>query len=79
MASQPPTKKEYTEALEERIVDLEELIGHKINEPYTTENIASQILKLKDIVTKALGSLSTVIRSSIDEGNLSQRLFSCHI
>ena len=61
-------KQEYREQLEERINDIEGLIGYKLDEPHTAESISDQVFKLKETVMKSLNSLSKEIREKVEEG-----------
>ena len=63
-----PEKHEYLESLQERIEEIELLIGRKLEDPRTTESLSDQIIKIKDVVTKALNSLSADIKKGMDEG-----------
>ena len=67
--STPNTKQPLIELLNERVGELETLIGCKIKEPFTTESISQQILQLKDLALKAASQLSQEIKKLLEEGN----------
>ncbi len=58
--------------LEERLGEIEALVGIQLDEPHTGDTVVDQLTKLKETVTKALAGLSEDIRKNIDEGTESR-------
>lgn len=61
-------KQEYFENLDERVFEIENLLGINLEGPVSKETLSDQILKLRNIVENALKSLSSDIKKSLKEG-----------